>query len=62
MYTLYTNLSFYITLIMFHYNEQGQFCKSVSLQISYLKIGGVFFSRNYFKRMHKAPQKLIFSI
>ncbi len=53
MYTLYSNLSFCITFTILHYIGQGQFCKSISLQMSSLETGGVFSPQ---KNPHRAPQ------
>ncbi len=60
MYIVYTNLSIYITFTMFHYIGQGQFCKSVSLQISSLETVGVFSCENIPKG-DTGPHKSSFS-
>ncbi len=46
MYTLYTNLLFYISFTMLLYSEQGKLCNSVSLQMCSLETGRVLSLKN----------------
>ncbi len=60
MYTLLTNLLFYITFTMFLYIGQEYFCKSVSLQMSSLEIREVFSLENT-PKWHTGPNTNSFS-